>query len=113
MGKKKTKKKKDLDGFKFLDATLSNNEQKKTEDYKTWKEEVSAFYSDKVNALKEELQDAYQQAKQTKLPDYPIFIAIADDIGYDATGKKTNNNELDFIGNELTTFITEIENNII
>lgn len=111
--KEKTKKIKDLDGFKFLDPTLSNTDQKKTEEYKTWKEEVSAIYSDKVNALKEELQDAYQQAKQTKLPDYPIFMAIADDIGYDATGKKTNNNELDFIGNELTKFITEIENNKI
>ncbi|QKJ63350.1 N-6 DNA methylase [Flavobacterium sp. M31R6] len=108
--KEKTKKVKDLDGFKFLDTTLSNTDQKKTEEYKTWKEEISAFYSDKVNALKEELQDAYQQAKQTKLPDYPIFMAIAEDIGYDATGKKTNNNELDFIGNELTKFIMEIEN---
>lgn len=108
--KEKTKKIKDLDGFKFLDATLNNTDQKKTEEYKTWKEEISAFYSDKVNVLKEELQDAYLQAKQTKLPDYPIFMAIADDIGYDATGKKTNNNELDFIGNELTKFIMEIEN---
>ena len=108
--KEKTKKIKDLDGFKFLDATLSSTDQKKTEEYKTWKEEVSAFYSDKVNVLKEELQDAYQEAKQTKLPDYPIFMAIADDIGYDATGKKTNINELDFIGDELTKFIKEIEN---
>ena len=111
--KEKTKRIKDLDGFNFLDATLSNTDQKKTEEYKTWKEEISAFYLDKVNALKEELQDAYQQAKQTKLPDYPIFMAIADDIGYDATGKKTNINELDFIGDELTKFIAEIENNKI
>jgi type I restriction enzyme M protein len=109
--KEKAKKIKNLEGFKFLDATLSSAEQKKTEEYKTWKEEISAFYSDKINALKEELQDAYQQAKQTKLPDYPIFMAIAEDIGYDATGKKTNDNELDFIGEELTKFIVEIENN--
>ena len=36
-------------------------------------------------------------------------MAIAEDIGYDATGKPTNNNELDFIGVELTRFIDAIE----
>lgn len=36
-------------------------------------------------------------------------MAIAEDIGYDATGKATNNNELDLIGEELTSFIDSIE----
>jgi restriction endonuclease S subunit len=36
-------------------------------------------------------------------------MAIAEDIGYDATGKSTNNNELDFIGRELARFIESIE----
>jgi restriction endonuclease S subunit len=36
-------------------------------------------------------------------------MAIAEDIGYDATGKLTNNNELDFIGRELARFIESIE----
>jgi len=44
-----------------------------------------------------------------KKSDYPIFMAIAEDIGYDATGKPTNNNELDFIGQELARFIESIE----
>ena len=40
---------------------------------------------------------------------YDIFMAIAEDIGYDATGKPTGNNELEYIGQELKKFIEEIE----
>jgi galactitol-specific phosphotransferase system IIC component len=41
---------------------------------------------------------------------YDIFMAIAEEIGYDATGKQTQNNELDFIGQELSKFISQLEN---
>ena len=36
------------------------------------------------------------------------FLTIAEDIGYDATGRSTNNNELVEIGKELAKFITHI-----
>jgi restriction endonuclease S subunit len=55
------------------------------------------------------LSDQYAEEKQKVIQDYPIFMAIAEDIGYDATGKPTNNNELDFIGEELARFIESIE----
>jgi restriction endonuclease S subunit len=55
------------------------------------------------------LSDKYGEEKQKVIEDYPIFMAIAEDIGYDATGKPTNNNELDFIGEELARFIESIE----
>ena len=106
--KEKTKKLKELTGLEYS-AAISVAELKKTDDYKVWKDELNAFYTEKVNDLKEQLQEAYQQAKQRELPDYSIFMAIADDIGYDATGKPTNNNELDIIGEELTKFIESIE----
>ena len=35
-------------------------------------------------------------------------MAIADDIGYDATGKPTGNNELEVIETELKRFIAHI-----
>ncbi len=47
------------------------------------------------------------QNKQNELPDYPIFMAIAEDIGYDATGKQTQVNELELISTELAEFIQE------
>ena len=68
-----------------------------------------AEYADKVEELKTLLTDAYQQAKQKELTDYPIFMAIAENIGYDATGKKTSVNELDVIGEELKKFIDSIK----
>jgi len=81
---------------------------KQTEEYKTWNSELLAEYASKVEELKTQLIEKYQQTKQSKLPDYPIFMAIADEIGYDATGKKTANNELDVIGIELKKFIAAL-----
>ena len=74
------------------------------------KKEIQDEFSEKVNNLKEELQDAFLTEKQKKLKDYPIFMAIAEEIGYDATGKKTAVNELEIIGIELKRFIKFIEN---
>ena len=74
------------------------------------KKEIQEEFSEKVNNLKEELQDAFLTEKQKKLKDYPIFMAIAEEIGYDATGKKTTINELEVIGKELERFIKLIEN---
>lgn len=81
---------------------------KQTEEYKTWNSELLAEYASKVEELKTQLIEEYQQTKQSKLPDYPIFMAIAEEIGYDATGKKTANNELDVIGEELKKFINTL-----
>jgi len=36
-------------------------------------------------------------------------MAIAEDIGYDATGRNIGNNELEVIGQELRRFIQNIE----
>lgn len=78
---------------------------KQTEEYKTWNSELLAEYAIKIDEIKTRLIEEYQQTKQSKLPDYPIFMAIAEEIGYDATGKKTAVNELDVIGKELKKFI--------
>jgi len=72
--------------------------------------EIQSKYNEKLSNLKEELEEAYIEDRQNKLPNYPIFMAIADDIGYDAVGRKTNINELDLISVELEKFIKSIEN---
>ena len=87
---------------------ISATAAKRTEEYKTWNTELLAEYANKVDELKTQLAEEYQQTKQRELPDYPIFMAIADEIGYDATGKKTANNELDVIGEELKKFIATL-----
>lgn len=103
---------KKMEGFNNLydDEEMTLTELKKTEEYKAWKAEIDAEYREKINELKEKLEDLYLQNKQNELPDYPIFMAIAEDIGYDATGKQTQVNELELISTELAKFIQEIEN---
>jgi restriction endonuclease S subunit len=88
---------------------LSGKALTDSELYKEWKKSVTAEYNDQIEALKESLSDQYAEEKQKVIEDYPIFMAIAEDIGYDATGKSTNNNELDFIGKKLKEFIDSIE----
>lgn len=84
------------------------NKKEITEMIQADKSAVQSAFTDKVNLLKEELTEKYFLAKQTALDDYPIFMAIAEDIGYDATGRNTNNNELTEIGKELAKFIAHI-----
>lgn len=72
------------------------------------KGKLQSAFTDKVNLLKEEMTEKYFLAKQNVLDDYPIFMAIAEDIGYDATGRNTGNNELIDISKELAKFITHI-----
>jgi type I restriction enzyme M protein len=78
------------------------------ESIKDEKAKFQQAFTDKVNLLKEGLMEKYFFAKQKALDDYPIFMAIAEDIGYDATGRSTGNNELNEIGKELSKFITHI-----
>jgi len=72
------------------------------------KAEIQTQFNEKVNLLKEELIEKYFFEKQMLLDDYQIFMAIAEDIGYDATGRSTGNNELEEIGRELAKFISHI-----
>lgn len=74
------------------------------------KKEITDEYNQKINDLKEELSDLYLEEKQKKLDDYQIFMAIAEKIGYDATGKTISENELDMmISPELKRFLEILE----
>jgi type I restriction enzyme M protein len=95
----------EIKGKQRISATAA----KQTDEYKFWNANMLEEYASKIDELKTNLTEQYQHAKQNKLPDYPIFMAIAEEIGYDATGKKTATNELDVIGEELEKFIESIE----
>lgn len=95
--------------IKELNAHYPNKEDKENSAYKEKKAIISARYKDKIEVLQRQMIEFYQNEK-TKLfeingLDYEIFMAIAEDIGYDATGKKTDINELDAIAKELQQFI--------
>ena len=98
-------------GFNNNTGETDKKAIEKTKAFKDWKKEISDLYSQKISDLKDELSDLYIKIKQKELDDYPIFMAIAEDIGYDATGKPTENNELEIIEKELKRFIDYIIEN--
>lgn len=99
---------KNLDGFDNPDK-LKGKELETSETYQVWKKDVSDRFSEMITNLRYDLAEIYENRKATHLDDYEIFMAIAEDIGYDATGRATKGNELEVIGRELERFISEQE----
>lgn len=94
--------------IKALDARKLD---KKSDEYKEARDQINKTFAEALETLKETAIDTYKQSKAAKLAEinYDIFMAIAEDIGYDATGKPTGNNELEYICTELSRFITQVE----
>lgn len=90
-------------------AKLSKDERKENEAYTTATQKISDRFTAQADELRYQLTELYEERRRKDLPDYPIFMAIAEDIGYDATGRPTKTNELDPIATELARFITAIE----
>ena len=86
-------------------ASLAAKERKANVDYKAAAAEIAAGAEKATAELREELERQYDAKASEILPDEEIFMAIADDIGFDATGKPTKVNELDEIGVALADFI--------
>lgn len=80
----------------------------RNDSYKEKKAKINADYKIRIDKIKEVILGAYTNQCQHDLPDYPIFMAIAENIGYDATGKATVANDLDTIGEELKNFMTSL-----
>ncbi|MFL0203006.1 restriction endonuclease subunit M [Tenacibaculum maritimum] len=96
-------------GFENTTGIEDKKALEKTELFLSWKKETGDGFNQQINDLKEDLADKYISLKQEMLDDYPIFMAIAEDIGYDATGRETGNNELELIETELTRFIQNLD----
>jgi type I restriction-modification system DNA methylase subunit len=77
--------------------------------YAEWKKQVNDEHAEQLDTLKQTLRDDYAEQLKAQRLNYDIFMAIANDIGYDATGKDTKVNELDVIGSALRDFIDDIE----
>lgn len=82
----------------------------KSEAAQAQKDQINELFNEKWNNLYDEIAETYTQRKQKALHNYPIFMAIAEHIGYDATGKAIAQNDLPDISTELKRFIESIEN---
>ena len=90
------------------EAKHSNNDEE-IELLENKKQEIAEMYDEQIEAMREYLTDTYLEQYKNSISNYPIFMAIAEDIGYDATGKETGKNELPKISKELVRFIQAIE----
>lgn len=88
-------------------AALEKKARKENAEYKTAADEIAAEAEKATAELRDKLESEYRQRSTDNFPDEDIFMAIADDIGFDATGKPTKVNELDEIGAELAKFIAK------
>ena len=104
----KTQRVRNRDGF-ISPSVAGGGDVKKTAEYKAWKREIDAEYKGRIVEIQNDLLTAYSAERVRRLPDYPIFMAIAEEIGYDATGRKTGRNDLTEIGDALRRFIAEIK----
>ena len=86
-------------------AALSAKERKENADYMAVASEIAAEAEKATAELREEMERQYDAKAGEILPDEEIFMAIAEDIGFDATGKPTKVNELDDISAALADFI--------
>jgi type I restriction enzyme M protein len=99
---------KELKGFENP-LNLTGKQLKESEDYKAWAKDVSERFAKRVEDIRYQLTEIYDERKREGLDDYDIFMAIAEDIGYDATGRTTKSNELEVISTELSRFILAVE----
>ena len=100
---------------KTYTADLDMLEKKYREEFKAaadleWESQVRTEYREKIDAVKEDLADKNAEDIRRWIQDnanHPIFMAIAEHIGYDATGRKSEN-ELSDIANEFHQFMNRL-----
>jgi type I restriction enzyme M protein len=80
-----------------------------SEAFAQWKADTNDDFNERIENLRETLNDQFLAEVKAKVSDYEIYMAIAEDIGYDATGRPTANNELEAVAADLSRFIAYIE----
>ena len=90
-------------------ALISAKERKTDPTYKIQAAQITTLAEKEISELREELEGQYASKIKSIIPDEEVFMAIAEDIGFDATGKPTKINELDEIGLALAKFIEDVE----
>jgi type I restriction enzyme M protein len=80
----------------------------KTEEFKAWKADITQLYNEQINEIKENLQDEYLKLIADEVTNYPILMVIAENIGYDAVGRKSGINELETAADQLKVFIEQV-----
>ena len=94
---------------KMLKQAKNENDSEAEEMLRNKKQAAAEEFDEKIEKVREELSDTYEDEYKNTLNNYPVFMAIAEEIGYDAVGRETGRNELPDISKELAAFILEVE----
>lgn len=94
---------------KMLKQAKNDNDSEAEEALRNKKQAAAEEFDEKIEKVREELSDTYEDKYKNSLNNYPVFMAIAEEIGYDAVGRETGRNELPDISKELAAFILEVE----
>lgn len=94
---------------KMLKQAKNENDSEAEEILRNKKQAAAEEFDEKIEKVREELSDTYEDKYKNSLNNYPVFMAIAEEIGYDAVGRETGRNELPDISKELAAFILEVE----
>jgi type I restriction enzyme M protein len=84
---------------------------KTTDEFKAWYKDCSDDLNNQIATLHETIREKADETFRSIEPqfDYPIFMAIAENIGYDATGRETAENDLPAIAVQLTDFLRSVK----
>lgn len=88
-------------------AVLSPKERKANAAYRQEADGIVAEAEKATVALRRELSELFERKLKADIPDEDVFMAKAEDIGFDAAGKPTKVNELEEIGARLAEFILQ------
>lgn len=69
------------------------------------KAEINLVYNEKISKLKSKLQNAYKEEYMKKMPNYKVFMALIENVGYDSAGRTSSLNNLKDIEGTLADFI--------
>ena len=90
-------------------AKLSVTERKGNQNYIAAAKKLSEEFAEQLDDLRYRLLEIFEEQRGRVLPEYEIFMAIAEDIGYDSSGRSTMTNELEPIAEELSQFIQAVD----
>jgi type I restriction enzyme M protein len=82
-----------------------------SEEFKKWKKAKDDDLNDQIKSLKAHIYELanFNFKEFEKEWNYPIFMTVAENIGYDATGRETRKNDLPLIAQELKRFLKSVE----
>ena len=91
------------------EADIAKKAHAEGEAFQLWRADTAADYDERIDLLRETLDERYLTEVKAATSDYDIFMCVVERIGYDAAGRPTPINELEAVAAELRRFMAHID----